>query len=187
MREHPERPIFGPEDPRLDPPDPPEVKPWRSLAKAVTWRIVGTIDTLVLSFLILTFLAPLFGFEEGGNVENLETATYIAVTEVATKMTLFFLHERGWARLAWDVTVDEEGHRKDGHRRTAVKTATWRTLASLDTFVLALIFTGSAATALSIGGLEIFTKLVLYYLHERAWAHMRFGIDRGEESGGASV
>ena len=48
MREHPERPIFGPEDPRLDPPDPPEIKPWRSIAKAVSWRVVGTLDTLYL-------------------------------------------------------------------------------------------------------------------------------------------
>ena len=63
MREHPERPIFGPEDARLDPPNPPEIRPARSIAKAVSWRVVGTIDTLVLSFVILTYLGPLFGLE----------------------------------------------------------------------------------------------------------------------------
>ena len=61
MREQPEKPIFGPEDPRLDPPNPPEVKPWRCVAKAVSWCVVGTIDTLVLSWLIITYLGPLFG------------------------------------------------------------------------------------------------------------------------------
>ena len=58
MKEHPENPIFGPEDPRLDPPNPPEIKPARSIAKAVSWRVVGTLDTLLLSFVILSFLGP---------------------------------------------------------------------------------------------------------------------------------
>jgi len=176
MREQPERPIFGPEDPRLDPPNPPEVSHARSLAKAISWRVVGTIDTLVLSFLILTFLAPLFGHDAGTHAETAQTATLIALTEVATKMLLYFLHERGWERLRWDVSVDEEGHRKDGPSRSGVKTATWRVMASLDTMVLALIFTGSLGTAVSIGGFEVITKLVLYYFHERAWAHIRWGI-----------
>ena len=46
MREQPERPIFGPEDPRLDPPNPPEIRPARSIAKAISWRVLGTLDTL---------------------------------------------------------------------------------------------------------------------------------------------
>jgi len=58
MREQPEKPIFGPEDSRLDPKNPPEVKAWRSVAKAVSWRVVGTIDTLILSWLIITYLGP---------------------------------------------------------------------------------------------------------------------------------
>ena len=52
MREHPENPIFGPEDPRLDPPNPPEIQPARSIVKAISWRVVGTLDTLILSFVI---------------------------------------------------------------------------------------------------------------------------------------
>jgi uncharacterized membrane protein len=178
MKEHPERPIFGPEDPRLDPANPPEVKRWRSIAKAVTWRAVGTLDTLVLSFIILTYLAPLFGFDGANLGENLQTASYIAITEVATKMTLFYLHERAWERTQWDIGLDDEGHRVLGHKRTAAKTTSWRVIASLDTFLLALIFTGNPATAVSIGGFEIITKLVLYYLHERAWSKVKFGIER---------
>lgn len=49
-------------------------------------------------------------------------------------------------------------------------------IASLDTFVLAWAFTGSVATAASIGGLEVFTKLVLYFFHERIWARLSFGL-----------
>ena len=179
MKEQPERPIFGPESPRLDPPNPPEIRPARSIAKAISWRVVGTIDTLVLSFVILTSLGPFFGLEEASAADNAKTATLIAMTEVATKLTLYYLHERFWSRLHWDRTVDEEGHHRASRRRSATKTATWRVLASLDTMVLGLVFTGNLATAISIGGFEIITKLVFYFFHERAWARVRWGIIPG--------
>ena len=121
-REQPERPIFGPEDSRLDPPNPPEIRPARSVLKAISWRVVGTLDTLVLSFVILSFLAPLFGLEEASTADRVRTAAAIALTEVATKMTLYYLHERLWSRLHWDRTLDEEGHYRDGRRRSATKT-----------------------------------------------------------------
>ena len=176
MREHPENPIFGPEDPRLDPPNPPEIQPARSIVKAISWRVVGTLDTLILSFVILSFLGPLFGLEEASSADKIKTAASIALTEVATKMTLYYLHERLWSRLQWNRTLDEEGHYRDGRLRSATKTATWRVLASADTMLLGFIFTGNLATAISIGGFEIITKLVLYFFHERYWARIRWGI-----------
>ena len=179
MREHPEHPIFGPEDPRLDPPNPPEIRPARSIAKAISWRAVGTLDTLLLSFVILSLLGPFFGLEEASAADRVKTAASIALTEVATKMTLYYLHERFWSRLHWDRTLDEEGHHRDGRRRSATKTATWRVLASADTMVLGLVFTGSLATAISIGGFEVITKLVRYFFHERYWARVRWGIIPG--------
>ena len=169
MRELPENPIFGPENPRLDPANPPEIKAWRSLAKAISWRIVGTLDTLVLSFFIITFLGPLFGMAgQESNVAVLETASFIALTEVITKMALFFTHERLWEKIRWNLSIID-GKRTESYTRTAFKTSTWRTIASLDTFFLALIFTGNVGTAVSIGGLEIITKLILYFIHERVW------------------
>lgn len=178
-REQPERPIFGPEDHRLDPPNPPEIRPVRSIAKAISWRTVGTLDTLLLSFVVLSLLGPFFGLEEVNAADRAKTAVYIALTEVATKMTLYYLHERFWSRLHWDRSLDEEGHHRDGRRRSATKTATWRLIASVDTMVLGYVFTGSLATAISIGGFEIFTKLVLYFFHERYWARIRWGVIPG--------
>ena len=179
MREHPEKPIFGPESPRLDPPEiairPPEIKAWRAVAKAVSWRVVGTIDTLILSWVLITYLGPLFGMEQHGG-EALETASYIAITEVATKMVFYFLHERFWNNLPWG-TLIEDGKRVISYARTTTKTATWRVIASLDTMLLAWFFTGNIGTAISIGGLEVFTKLVLYFFHERIWAKLPFGIE----------
>ncbi|MDG2428479.1 MAG: DUF2061 domain-containing protein [Acidimicrobiales bacterium] len=179
MREHPESPIFGPEDPRLDPPNPPEIKPVRSVVKAISWRVVGTLDTLILSFVILSLLGSFFGLEEASGAEKIRTAAAIALTEVLTKMTLYYLHERLWSRLKWNRTLDEEGHYRDGRRRSATKTATWRVLASADTMLLGYLFTGSLATAISIGGFEVITKLVLYFFHERYWARIRWGIIPG--------
>ena len=185
MRETPVKPYFGPELPPKTA-KAPEIKPWRSMAKAISWRVVGTIDTLILSFVLITYLGPLVGMDpHASNSENLETASYIAITEVVTKLVIFYLHERFWARLGWGVFV-KDGKRGETHARTATKTTTWRVLASLDTMVLAYIFTGNIATAISIGGFEVITKLILYYFHERIWSTLPFGIEHGEEDAPAN-
>ena len=149
----------------------------RSIAKAVSWRLVGSLDTLLLSYVLITFVGPYFGFvvEQG---EAAKAAGLIAVTEMLTKIALYYVHERGWERARWG-TVTVDGRRRETYRRTSAKTASWRILASLDTVVLAFVFTGSIGTALSIGGFEIVSKLVLYFLHERAWAKISFGITPG--------
>ena len=159
---------------------PTKVSAKRSGAKAVSWRIIGTFDTLVLSWLVITYIGPLFG-HEGNHSEALKAATYIAVTEVITKLVLYFLHERGWARIRWGVSAADSKHKESGWRSTS-KTATWRIIASLDTTVLAWIFTGNLGTAVSIGGLEIITKLILYFVHERAWSRIQYGTGKEPES-----
>ena len=65
--------------------------------------------------------------------------------------------------------------------RSLAKAVSWRITGSLDTFVLALLFTGNATIAATIGGTEIFTKIVLYYLHERAWARIGIGLSPVQE------
>ena len=175
MRETPEKAIFGPESPALDPQQPPRIKPWRSVAKAISWRTLGTIDTFFISWLMITYIGPYFGREASGG--EAETAGYIAITEVATKMVLYFLHERGWAKVGWGVG-SKNGRRREQKRRTTAKSVTWRTIASTDTVLLAWFFTGNLRTALSIGGLEIFSKLILYFIHERIWSVLPFGIEQ---------
>jgi len=61
-------------------------------------------------------------------------------------------------------------------RRSIFKTISWRVVASLDTFVISYFITGDFAWAGSIAGLEVITKMVLYYFHERFWAHVTWGI-----------
>lgn len=64
------------------------------------------------------------------------------------------------------------------YKRHIAKTITWRVLGTIDTIVLAGLISGSWEVGLTIGGVEMFTKMVLYYIHERAWYKFsKFGID----------
>lgn len=67
----------------------------------------------------------------------------------------------------------KEAH--DAARRSLLKTLSWRGLASIDTFAIAWLATGNVTVGATIVSAEIFTKMVLYYLHERGWAHIRWG------------
>ena len=63
-------------------------------------------------------------------------------------------------------------------KRHILKTITWRILGTLDTFLLSWIITGSLSIGAAIGGIEIITKMILYYFHERAWYKFsNFGIN----------
>jgi len=59
--------------------------------------------------------------------------------------------------------------------RHIAKTITWRVIGTIDTMVLAWVVTGNPIMGLKIGGIEVFTKMILYYLHERAWYRVSFG------------
>ncbi|MBH32963.1 MAG: hypothetical protein CMB75_00985 [Euryarchaeota archaeon] len=74
--------------------------PMRSLAKTLTWRIIATTDTFLLTYLSATYLGADLGI-------TFEQATGLAATvaglELITKLALYYLHERGWARLQWGI------------------------------------------------------------------------------------
>ena len=67
-------------------------------------------------------------------------------------------------------------------RRSLVKAISWRILGSIDTAFWGYVFSGSLKIAGSIAFFEIMTKIILYYFHERAWAHSRFGLKKIESS-----
>ncbi len=64
---------------------------------------------------------------------------------------------------------------RDRHWRSLLKAATWRGTGSLDTFLVSWLITGHPVVAGSIAGIEVFTKVGLFYLHERAWGTVRWG------------
>ena len=62
---------------------------------------------------------------------------------------------------------------KHSRLRHLAKTLTWRIVGTVDTVLLGWLITGDPLTGAKIGGLELITKMVLYYFHERAW--FRYG------------
>ncbi|NDP20968.1 MAG: DUF2061 domain-containing protein [Paludibacter sp.] len=59
--------------------------------------------------------------------------------------------------------------------RSIIKAASWRVIGTIDTIAISFIITGNIKFAVSIGGVELFTKMFLYYLHERGWNKISFG------------
>ena len=59
--------------------------------------------------------------------------------------------------------------------RSFVKALSWRVTGTIDTIVVSYFVTGQIKLALSIGVVELFTKVCLYYFHERLWNKIRLG------------
>ncbi|RXJ91553.1 hypothetical protein CRV01_00220 [Arcobacter sp. CECT 8983] len=59
--------------------------------------------------------------------------------------------------------------------RSVVKSVSWRAVGTLDTIIISYFITGDLTMAASIGSIELVTKMVLYYFHERAWNKIPFG------------
>ena len=140
-----------------------------SFIKGVTWRIVGTLDTMMLSYIFT------------GSIGN---ALKIGITEVFTKIGLFYLHERIWFLIKWGTTLNETDETlidsniydenkkavlKETHTRSIVKGISWRIVGTIDTIIIAFFWTGDYTKALKIGFTDVIAKVLLYYLHERIW------------------
>ena len=148
----------------------------RSLFKGVSWRIIGTLDTMFLS-LIFT-----------GTIEK---ALRIGGIEFFTKILLYYIHERVWLAVPWArKLVKEDGILvpKDERRRSIAKGVSWRITGTTDTIIVAFFITGDYMKALSIGTTEVITKVFLYYLHERVWQRFQFGrLRQGEVENGGGI
>jgi uncharacterized membrane protein len=136
----------------------------RHLAKTITWRIVGTIDTIILSWVISG--DPFIGLK-------------IGLAEVVTKLILYFFHERVWFR----INLLKDGKILESRKRHLAKTFTWRIVGTIDTMIIAWIISGNPLTGLKIGLAEVVTKMLLYYFHERIWYKTNYGLsDRKKNS-----
>lgn len=131
----------------------------RHALKAVTWRIVGTLDTMLLAWIISG--NPLTGLK-------------IGFAEVLTKMILYYLHERVWFK----INLSKEGVLRESRKRHLAKTVTWRAVGTIDTMLISWVITGNPLIGLKIGIAELLTKMILYYLHERVWYRFNFGLNQ---------
>ena len=138
----------------------------RSVVKGITWRMIGTADTIFLSWLF---------------TGSIEAALKIGFIELFTKILLFYLHERIWIKFHIgqhiNVYVNDNSniHYKDKHWRSLVKGISWRFFGTVDTIIISLLVTHQYSKAFAIGFTEVFTKVGLYYLHERVWMKIKWG------------
>lgn len=124
----------------------------RHLAKTITWRIIASLDTLIISWII---------------TNSISTGITISIIEIITKMILYFFHEKIWYNSEF----------KNHRIRHLFKTFTWRIIGTLDTVILASFITSDPVIGLKIGSLETITKIVLYYIHEKVWYKSDFYLE----------
>ena len=71
--------------------------------------------------------------------------------------------------------VYSEDISSDRPLRSIVKSLSWRTVGTLDTVFISWIITRELKLAFSIGSIELITKMVLYFFHERVWSKIKWG------------
>ncbi len=94
------------------------------------------------------------------------TGLKIGVAETLTKMILYYMHERAWFT----------SRKFKSSKRHIIKTFTWRAIGTIDTILLGWLISGDHLMGLKIGAFEVVTKMILYYLHEKLWYKLNFGL-----------
>jgi uncharacterized membrane protein len=125
----------------------------RHLLKSITWRIVGTLDTFILSFLI---------------TGNLSLSINLSGITTITKIVWYYMHERIWFNSS--IT--------DSNKRHIFKTFTWRGIGTLDTMLFGWFLTSNPLVSVNIGLLETISKMILYFFHEKLWYQLGYGLDK---------
>jgi len=130
----------------------------RSLLKSFSWRIIAVSDTILTVLLITCVFGDC----------SLKNALTIGFLEFLIKLVTYFVHERIWLSIQFEKRL--------GVTRTIYKTLSWRVLATVVTFIIAgEILNTKDNTTLYIAGIEVFTKSLLYYMHERLWLTLPLG------------
>ena len=124
----------------------------RHIAKSFSWRLIGTLDTLVFSWLITGDLS------EGLSISGITTLT---------KLFWYYIHERLW----YNSLIT------NSNKRHILKTFSWRGIGTVDTIFFGWLITGNPLTGLKIGVLETLSKMLLYYGHEKLWYRINYGLD----------
>ena len=64
------------------------------------------------------------------------------------------------------------------YKRHVMKTITWRLIGTIDTILIGWFVSGDPLIGLSIGSIEVITKMILYFIHERVWYKIKFGVKK---------
>lgn len=72
----------------------------------------------------------------------------------------------------------EKPKTEENIKRSVIKTISWRVIGTLDTIVISWFITGTLTLAFSIGAIELITKMLLYFFHERLWNIITWGKEK---------
>jgi len=125
----------------------------RHVAKSLSWRFIGSVDTLIFAWLITGNLSD--GFE-------------ISAITTITKLIWYYIHEQLWFKSSM----------ADSNKRHIIKTFSWRFVGTIDTIIFGWIITGNPLIGLKIGLFETVSKMLLYFGHEKLWYKINFGLDQ---------
>ncbi|MDG1791057.1 MAG: DUF2061 domain-containing protein [Flavobacteriaceae bacterium] len=131
----------------------------RSIVKGISWRMIATSDTFLVVFIITCLL-------DQCSVEN---AIKIGVIEFFLKLLIYYAHERVWLKIIKSFTFSKQ--------QSLLKTITWRFVATTTTFLISgAVLNDFNEIALFIALLELISKFILYYVHERIWIKIPLGL-----------
>lgn len=125
----------------------------RHLAKTISWRCIGTLDTVLISYFV---------------TGEISYSIKIGAFEIISKMLLYYFHERLWFRSKIN----------NSNKRHILKTFSWRFIGTIDTFTISWIITGNLFAGVKIGLIETISKMILYFWHEKLWYRINFGLNR---------
>ena len=124
----------------------------RHVAKSISWRVIGTLDTLLFAWLI---------------TGDLNYGLSVSFITTITKLVWYYMHEQLW----FNSSI------RNSNKRHIIKTFTWRIIGTLDTIIFVLLIIGNPLIGLKIGVLETASKMLLYYGHEKLWYKIKYGLN----------
>lgn len=125
----------------------------RHILKALTWRLIGTLDTFIIAYVVSN---------------NISIGFQLSAVDFLLKFIFYYLHERIWF-------FSKISKAKSRH---LYKTLTWRVFASLTTLLVTFALTGNPLAGFKISIGETITKTLLYYFHEKIWYKINFGLEK---------
>lgn len=123
----------------------------RHIVKSISWRFFGSLDTFLLSIFI---------------IDDVNISLKITFLETISKTILYYYHERFWFKSSIN----------NSKIRHFIKPFTWRVLASIDTLLISSILFNDIKLGFQLSVYEVFTKIILYYLHDKLWYQSKFGL-----------
>ena len=124
----------------------------RHLLKSLSWRLIASLDTFTLSYIISS---------------DVKYGASITVIEIISKTIFYYFHERLWIRSK--ITKAKIRH--------FIKPFTWRIFGTIDTILISTFIYSDYKMGIELGIYETFTKIILFYLHDKIWYQSKFGLN----------